>query len=414
MMHWQGLTELTGASYTPIALVNADPSGVQVAADSPYKSVNELVAAIKANPGKFKASGTGQGGIWHLAIAGMLQDLKVDPASVPWVPSGGAAPGLLDLVAGGVQIAPVSLPEARAMIDAGKVKSLAVMADKPAALYPNVPTLKAATGSNWTMAAWRGIAAPKNLPPEARDKLVAALNEDRREQGLHRVHGEAGLRRDLRGARGFRQVHGQVGRRPWRDDEGGRHRQMTRCLPSRTGWHGLRRVSLAARSRADRDVKLNDAVWGALLLLLATAVLVHVQSFGTIPGQKYGPAIFPGLVACGIAICAVLLILNGLTARTEDGGREPWMTLAPWTRSRRHVFAFALTIGVNVFYILLVDKLGFIPTGVIYLAALFAVFGVRPAWILPLALLLTLAIHTAFYKLLRVPLPWGWLQGFIW
>ncbi len=177
MMHWQGLTELTGASYTPIGLVNADPAGLQVAADAPYKTVNDLVAAIKANPGKLKASGTGQGGIWQLAIAGMLQDLKVDPASVPWVPSQGAAPGLQDLVAGGVQIAPVSLPEARSLIDAGKVKSLAVMADAPSALYPNVPTLKAATGSNWTMAAWRGIAAPKNLTPEARDKLVAAIRK---------------------------------------------------------------------------------------------------------------------------------------------------------------------------------------------------------------------------------------------
>ncbi len=177
MMHWQGLTELTGASYTPVGLVNADPAGLEVAADAPYKSVNELVAAINANPGKLKASGTGQGGIWHLAIAGMLQDMKVDPASVPWVPSGGAAPGLQDLVAGGVQIAPVSLPEARSLIDAGKVKSLAVMADAPSALFPNVPTLKAATGSNWTMAAWRGIAAPKNIPPEARDKLVAAIKK---------------------------------------------------------------------------------------------------------------------------------------------------------------------------------------------------------------------------------------------
>ncbi len=177
MMHWQGLTELTGLSYTPIGLVNADPAGLQVAADAPYKTVNDLVAAIKANPGKLKASGTGQGGIWQLAIAGMLQDLKVDPASVPWVPSQGAAPGLQDLVAGGVQIAPVSLPEARSLIDAGKVKSLAVMADAPSALYPNVPTLKAATGSNWTMAAWRGIAGPKNLSPEARDKLVAAIRK---------------------------------------------------------------------------------------------------------------------------------------------------------------------------------------------------------------------------------------------
>jgi tripartite-type tricarboxylate transporter receptor subunit TctC len=177
MMHWQGLTELSGTSYTPVGLVNADPAGIQVRADSPYKSLNELVAAIKANPGKFKASGTGQGGIWHLAIAGMLRDLKIDPASVPWVPSNGAAPGLQDLVAGGVEIVPCSLPEARSMIDAGKVRSLAIMADAPAALFPNVPTLKAAAGSTWSMAAWRGIAAPKNIPPEARDKLVAAIRK---------------------------------------------------------------------------------------------------------------------------------------------------------------------------------------------------------------------------------------------
>src|SRR4029453_16585741 len=101
MMHWQGLTDLSGASYTPIGLVNMDPAGLQVRADAPYKNVNDLVAAVKANPGKFKASGTGQGGIWHLALAGMLQDMKVDPASVPWVPSNGADPGRAVLVARG-------------------------------------------------------------------------------------------------------------------------------------------------------------------------------------------------------------------------------------------------------------------------------------------------------------------------
>jgi tripartite-type tricarboxylate transporter receptor subunit TctC len=177
MMHWQGLTDLNGASYTPIALVNFDPAGVQVPADAPYKTIQDLVAAIKANPGKMKASGTGQGGIWHLAIAGMLKEMGVDPAAVPWVPSNGAAPGLQDMVAGGVQIVPCSLPEARALIDAGKVKSLVVMADKRAALYPNLPTLKEATGGNWTLGAWRGIAAPKNIPAEARDKLVNALKK---------------------------------------------------------------------------------------------------------------------------------------------------------------------------------------------------------------------------------------------
>ena len=177
MMHWQGLTELSGASYTPIGLVNADPAGIQVRADAPYRTVQDLLAAIKANPGKFKASGTGQGGIWHLALAGLLRDQKIDPASVPWVPSNGAAPGLQDMVAGGVEIAPVSLPEARSLIDAGKVKSLAIMNDKPSALYPNVPTLKSAIGSNWTMAAWRGIVAPKGIPPAVRDKLAATVQK---------------------------------------------------------------------------------------------------------------------------------------------------------------------------------------------------------------------------------------------
>jgi len=177
MMHWQGLTDLTSASYTPIGLVNADPAGVQVRADSPYKTVNELLAAIKANPGKFKGSGTGQGGIWHLAIAGLLRDQKIDPAALPWVPSNGAAPGLQDMVAGGIEVAPVSLPEARSLIDAGKVRSLAIMNDKPSALYPNVPTMKSAIGSDWTMAAWRGIVAPKGLPAPVRDKLAEAVRK---------------------------------------------------------------------------------------------------------------------------------------------------------------------------------------------------------------------------------------------
>jgi len=177
MMHHQKLTELNPTSYTPIGLVNLDPAGFQVRADSAYKSMNDVVAAIKANPGKFKASGTGQGGIWHLALAGMLSDLKVDPATVPWVPSNGAAPGLQDLVAGGVEFVPCSLPEARSLIDAGKVRSLAVMDGQRAALMPDVPTLKEATGSAWTTGAWRGIAAPKGLPADVTAKLEAAVKK---------------------------------------------------------------------------------------------------------------------------------------------------------------------------------------------------------------------------------------------
>jgi tripartite-type tricarboxylate transporter receptor subunit TctC len=178
MMHHQKLTELNPTSYTPIALVNLDPAGFQVRADSSYKNMNDVLAAIKAAPpGKFKASGTGQGGIWHLALAGMLRDAKIDPAAVPWVPSNGAAPGLQDLVAGGVEFVPCSLPEARALIDAGKVRSLAVMDKSRSSLFPNVPTLKEAIGSDWATGAWRGIAAPKGLPENVRARLEASVKK---------------------------------------------------------------------------------------------------------------------------------------------------------------------------------------------------------------------------------------------
>jgi tripartite-type tricarboxylate transporter receptor subunit TctC len=177
MMHHQKLTELNPTSYTPIALVNLDPAGFQVRAESSYKNMNDVLTAIRANPGKFKASGTGQGGIWHLALAGMLRDAKIDPATVPWVPSNGAAPGLQDLVAGGVEFVPCSLPEARSLIEAGKVRSLSVMDSQRAALFPNVPTLKEATGSSWATGAWRGIAAPKGLPPAVATRLEASVKK---------------------------------------------------------------------------------------------------------------------------------------------------------------------------------------------------------------------------------------------
>lgn len=176
MMHWAGLTDLDWRAYTPLALYNEDPAGVQVRADAPWNTAQELLDAIRANPpGTFKASGTGQGGIWHLALAGMLAAAGMEPDRVPWVPSQGAAPGLQDLVAGGVDIVTCSVPEAKALIDAGKVKSLAVMSAERNPAFPDVPTLKEATGLDWTLGAWRGIAGPKGLPQEVVDRLVPVL-----------------------------------------------------------------------------------------------------------------------------------------------------------------------------------------------------------------------------------------------
>ena len=175
MMHHQGLTDLTPAAFTPLGLVNYDATGVQVRADAPWRTLGELLQAIRTSPGTHKASGTAQGGIWHVSLYGLLDEQGIPTTSVPWVPSVSSAAGLLDLVAGGVDIVPASLPESRSLIDAGRVRSLAVFDDERSALYPDVPTGAEAVGSTWRMGVWRGIAAPLKLPPAIQARLEASV-----------------------------------------------------------------------------------------------------------------------------------------------------------------------------------------------------------------------------------------------
>lgn len=178
MMHHQGLTELNPTSYTPLALMNDDPPGVQVSASSPHKDIKSLVEAIKAAPaGKLKASGTGQGGIWHLALLGWLMSMGLKPDHVAWVPSNGAAPAMQDLAAGGLDMVTCSVPEARAMIDAGKAKSLAIMAGERNPTFKDVPTLKETLGLDFTVGSWRGLAGPLKLPPEIQAVLGTELKK---------------------------------------------------------------------------------------------------------------------------------------------------------------------------------------------------------------------------------------------
>jgi len=178
MMHWQGLTELTRSSFTPLALMNEDPPGVQVSSSSPHKDIKSLAEAIKASPpGKFKASGTGQGGIWHLGLAGWLGAMGLKADHVRWVPSNGAAPAMQDLAAGGIDMVTCSVPEARAIIEAGRAKSLAIMAPERNPQFPDVPTLKESIGVDYSVGAWRGIGGPLKMPQEIASTLTTALQK---------------------------------------------------------------------------------------------------------------------------------------------------------------------------------------------------------------------------------------------
>jgi putative tricarboxylic transport membrane protein len=155
-------------------------------------------------------------------------------------------------------------------------------------------------------------------------------------------------------------------------------------------------------------MKFNDAIWGALCIALGALVLWHVQSFPAMPGQKYGPAVFPGLIAAGFVACGLILCVRG----AKSGAA--FFEAAPWTRSHTHLARALAVLAAMALYALLSPALGFLLTALALLLALFKVFGVPTARAVIIAALATILIHTLFYKFMRVPLPWGVLTPIAW
>ncbi len=153
MMHHQGLTDLTGASFTPLGSVNFDAAAIQV---RPIHRTRTSPICCRRS-GRTPASSTRQArpkvASGTSRLAGLLDEQRIPPASVVWVPSNGSAPRDArsrrrrhrHRVAG-------SHPEGRSLIDAGKVKSLAVLDETPVdAVSDRFRPAEQAIGSNWTM-----------------------------------------------------------------------------------------------------------------------------------------------------------------------------------------------------------------------------------------------------------------------
>jgi tripartite-type tricarboxylate transporter receptor subunit TctC len=171
-----GAGQVDWKNFTPIALYNTDPQGVHVRADGP-RDLAQLVAQIRERPGASKASGANLGGAAHLGLVGMLNALGLPPSAAPWVPTDGAAPSLQQLAAGAIQLVATTMPEAKTMVDAGQVRTIAIMRETRDPAYPNVPTVKEAVGVDWSLGAWRGIAGPRNLPDAIATRLRQAMGK---------------------------------------------------------------------------------------------------------------------------------------------------------------------------------------------------------------------------------------------
>jgi putative tricarboxylic transport membrane protein len=155
-------------------------------------------------------------------------------------------------------------------------------------------------------------------------------------------------------------------------------------------------------------VKFNDALTGAALVVLGAVVLWHIQGFPPMPGQKYGPAWFPGLIAIGLMICGAMLVV----ARLRAADTVPLVALPEWTRRARPVVSVASVIAGLLLYVAAADLLGFHATAAVLLLTWSRLLGASWRLAVPVSLAATVVIHLAFYKLLKVPLPWGLLERF--
>jgi putative tricarboxylic transport membrane protein len=153
-------------------------------------------------------------------------------------------------------------------------------------------------------------------------------------------------------------------------------------------------------------VRNTDRWVGLALAVLGFAVLWSARAFPDVPGQKLGAAFLPMLVGAGLLLCGLGLVVR--SARGRAYAHEAGEAAA----KAEHFGSSAIIVGAVVAYIVLSEKLGFLFIAPVCLMAVFLALRVRWRAALLWALGGTVLVHVAFYKLLRVPLPWGPLTPF--
>ena len=154
-------------------------------------------------------------------------------------------------------------------------------------------------------------------------------------------------------------------------------------------------------------MRLHDTVLGALLVALAAVFFGYTFTFPDMPGQKYGPALFPRLIALGIAGCGLVIAAGGW----RSGAR--WVDFHPLLRRPQGWMALGAMPLAIVFYLVVAERLGFLPTAAVLVAALCAWLGVRWWAALLTGVVAAAVVQWFFGSLMRVPLPRGWFMQLV-
>ena len=160
------------ADLVPVTMINSAPLMLVVHPSLPAKSVSELVAYAKANPGKLNYGSGGVGATPFLAAELLKSMAGFDAVHVPYK---GGAPALADLVAGQLSFMIENVPGTLPLVKDGKLRALAITGRNRSPLVPELPTMIEAGVPNYEMIGWNGVFVPKGTPPDILAKLHEAL-----------------------------------------------------------------------------------------------------------------------------------------------------------------------------------------------------------------------------------------------
>jgi len=169
----QVTTAFTHKSFDAIINVVSDPSMFLVKSDSQWKSLKEFLDYAKKNPDMITVGNSGAGGGVHLVA---LAFEKAAGVKFNHIPFSGGGPSITALLGGHIHAVSVSPPEGIEHVKAGKLKIIALFAEKRFEMFPDVPTVKE-QGINFVMGMWRGLIAPKGTPPDVIKKLHDAFKQ---------------------------------------------------------------------------------------------------------------------------------------------------------------------------------------------------------------------------------------------
>jgi tripartite-type tricarboxylate transporter receptor subunit TctC len=172
----------------PVSLVASAPLLIVVGADSPYKTLADVVNAAKAKPGSINYATSGSGTVAHLA-AELFQ--KTAGITLTHIPYKGAAQGATDVISGQVQLYVSSIPTLIGHIKGGKMRPIAVTSAKRTDDLPQVPTI-AETYKSFEAVTWFGILGPANVPKDVVARLNADINKVLKDGDLQKKLGDQG------------------------------------------------------------------------------------------------------------------------------------------------------------------------------------------------------------------------------